>query len=37
VDKFMAANKVMPQTQADWQKVRVPLDKLKQAYDVKAP
>ena len=37
VDKFMGANKVMPQTQADWQKVRVPLDKLKQAYDVKAP
>jgi len=37
MDKFMAANKVMPQTQADWQKVRVPLDKLKQAYDVKAP
>jgi len=37
VDKFMAANKVMPATQAAWQEARVPLDKLKQAYDVKAP
>jgi hypothetical protein len=37
VDRFMAANKVMPATQAAWQEARVPLDKLKQAYDVKAP
>ena len=35
VDKFMSANKVMPQTQAYWQAARSPLDKLKQAYDVK--
>ena len=35
VDKFMGANKVMPQTQAYWQAARTPLDKLKQAYDVK--
>jgi type IV secretory pathway VirB2 component (pilin) len=35
VDKFMGANKVMPQTQAYWEAARVPLDKLKQAYAVK--
>ena len=35
VDKFMGANKVMPQTQAYWQAARTPLDKLKQAYNVK--
>jgi len=35
VDKFMSANKVMPQTQAYWQAARSPLDKLKQAYNVK--
>lgn len=35
VDKFMGANKVMPQTQAYWQGARTPLDKLKQAYHVK--
>lgn len=35
VDKFMGANKVMPQTQAYWQAARTPLDKLKQAYNVR--
>lgn len=37
IDKFFAANKIMPQTQAYWEAARVPLDKLKQAYAVKAP